>query len=162
MSKRKPRVIGLGGFFVKSRDPATLGRWYVEHLGVPVEAWNGWAFPWRDAKRPTRLSHTVWSLFKDDTSYFSPSVKPFMFNFQVADLDAVRAALIAEGVEVDPRVEDSEYGRFGWCMDPEGNRIELWQPPDLEPARRAARRAKNKPAPARKRRATKRRRSRIK
>jgi hypothetical protein len=115
-----------------------------------MEEWGGWAFAWREAADPRREGYTVWSLFKEDTQYFAPSAKPFMVNFRVADLDALRAALLATGVEVDPRVEDSDFGRFGWCMDPEGNRIELWQPPAAKPARKKKAAAK-RVAPNRKR-----------
>jgi predicted enzyme related to lactoylglutathione lyase len=79
-----------------------------------------------DAARP---GHIIWSPFKDDTKYFDPSDKPFMVNFRVDDLHALLGALRGAGVQVDERVEESEYGRFGWIMDPEGNRVELWQPP---------------------------------
>lgn len=129
MAARRPKVTGIGGLFFKSRDPAVLGSWYANLLGVPVEGWGGAAFRWREHAAPHREAQTVWSPFKADTQYFAPSQASFMVNFRVADLDAMRAWLISEGVEVDPRIEDSEFGRFGWCMDPEGNRIELWQPP---------------------------------
>lgn len=118
------KVIGLGGFFFKSRDPAALAAWYAQHLGLPVEEWGGARF--EDAKHP---GYQLWSPFAADTSYFAPSTQPYMINFRVDDLDALLAQLRASGVEVDERVDDSEYGRFGWIMDPEGTRIELWQPP---------------------------------
>jgi predicted enzyme related to lactoylglutathione lyase len=94
-----------------------------------VESWGGFQFHWREDEDPGRRGLTVWSVFKEDTRYFDPSEKPFLINYRVEDLDAVLAALKAEGVTVDEKIEESEYGRFGWAMDPEGNRIELWQPP---------------------------------
>jgi predicted enzyme related to lactoylglutathione lyase len=123
------RVIGVGGIFFKARDPQTLSAWYARHLGLNVEEFGGAMFH-DDAARPGYL---IWTPFKDDTTYFEPSIKPFMINFRVDDLDALLAALRGAGVQVDARVEESEYGRFGWIMDPEGNRVELWQPPDRSP-----------------------------
>jgi predicted enzyme related to lactoylglutathione lyase len=117
------RVIGIGGVFIKARDPKALGEWYRKHLGIDVQAWNGAAF--QSAGGET----TVWSLFPEASTYFAPSKAAFMVNYRVPDLDRVLAALRAEGCAVDERTETSEYGKFGWVMDPEGNRLELWQPP---------------------------------
>ena len=123
------RVTGVGGIFFKSSDPKALGEWYRRHLGLNVEEWGGVAFRWVTAENPGGVGTTIWSPFKDDTSYFAPSTKPFMVNFRVDDLQALLKALRTEGCTVDEKVEESEYGKFGWVMDPEGNRIELWQPP---------------------------------
>jgi predicted enzyme related to lactoylglutathione lyase len=125
-------ITGIGGIFFKASDPEKLGAWYKEHLGLEVEEYGGVTF--RDAgattgPAPRRQAYTVWSPFAADTDYFAPSDKPFMINFRVADLDALLAKLRAEGVTVDERSEKSEFGYFGWAMDPEGNRIELWEPP---------------------------------
>ena len=119
------RVTGLGGFFFKSRDPKTLAAWYQTHLGLPITDFGGAMFG-EDEKRP---GCTLWSPFKESTDYFKPSTKDFMINFRVDDLDALLAKLRSEGVQVDENIQDSEYGKFGWIMDPEGNRVELWQPP---------------------------------
>ena len=119
------RVTGLGGFFFKSRDPKALSDWYGKHLGLPISDFGGAMFG-EDEKR---VGFTLWTPFKDDTNYFKPSTKEFMINFRVDDLDAMLAQLRSAGVQVDEKIQDSEYGRFGWCMDPEGNRVELWQPP---------------------------------
>ena len=119
-------VTGIGGIFFKSKDPKALAAWYQQHLGLAVEAWGGVAFKWADDS-PTGT--TIWSPFKDDTGYFAPSTAPFMINFRVADLHALLAALRAEGCEVMDKVDESEYGKFGWVMDPEGNKLELWEPP---------------------------------
>lgn len=136
--KSQPRVTGIGGVFFKAANTKKLATWYRRHLGLPIdEQWCGWSFEWRDAKRPAKKGSTVWSLFEPDTKYFRPSKKPFMINYRVADLKAVLAELKKERVWVDPKgIEESEYGKFGWIMDPEGNRIELWEPPAPKPAKR--------------------------
>lgn len=119
------RVTGVGGIFFKARDPQGLSAWYARHLGLSIEEFGGTLFH-DDSTLPGYL---VWSPFKEDTKYFEPSSKPFMVNFRVDDLDALLVALRGAGVQVDARIEESEFGRFGWIMDPEGNRVELWQPP---------------------------------
>ncbi len=125
---RRARVTGIGGIFFKAKDPQELGRWYREHLGMAIEG-NMALFAWRGGKDGEVQGHTVWSIFPADTKYFGEDGAAFMVNYRVKDLDRVLAALRAEGVDVAPKVEDSEYGRFGWITDPEGNRIELWEPP---------------------------------
>jgi catechol 2,3-dioxygenase-like lactoylglutathione lyase family enzyme len=123
------RVTGIGGIFFKAQDPAALGAWHQKHLGIPLEAWGGAAFRWDGEDNPAGTGTTIWTPFAADTSYFAPSAAPFMINYRVDDLHALLAALRAEGCAVDDKVEESEYGKFGWVMDPEGNRLELWQPP---------------------------------
>jgi predicted enzyme related to lactoylglutathione lyase len=123
------RVIGIGGVFFKSKDPKALGAWYERHLGIAPEPFGGAKFPWRHEGDPERKGMTVWSPFAHDTKYFAPSEAPFMINYIVDDLGAVLDALRAEGVTVDEKREDTPYGRFGWAMDPDGNRLELWEPP---------------------------------
>jgi predicted enzyme related to lactoylglutathione lyase len=126
------RVQGIGGVFFKCRDKAALAAWYRDNLGIPVQPWGGASFSWSEHDAGGDAS-TVWSLFDADTTYFAPSQQPFMFNYRVGDLDAMLAQLRANGCEVDDKVEDGDFGRFGWVMDPEGNRIELWQPPAPKP-----------------------------
>ena len=121
------RVTGLGGVFFKSNDPKRLYAWYEQHLGLKQEA-GGVFFRWRE-KESDQPGTTVWALFPRDTKYFGPGDAPFMLNYRVDRLDELLAALRAAGVSVDDRREDSEYGRFAWITDPEGNRIELWEPP---------------------------------
>ena len=123
------RVTGIGGIFFKSRDPQQLGEWYRRHLGIEVEEWGGAAFRWVTPENPSGQGTTIWNPFKDDTGYFAPSQASFMVNFRVADLHALLGLLRSEGCEVDAKVDESDYGKFGWVMDPEGNRIELWEPP---------------------------------
>lgn len=124
------RVTGIGGIFFKSKDPKRLGEWYRSHLGMNVEEWGGVTFRWASAENPNGIGTTLWSPMEENTPYFAPSQASFMINFRVQDLHTLLAALRSEGCEVDERVEESEYGKFGWVMDPEGNRIELWQPPE--------------------------------
>ena len=122
------RVTGIGGIFFKAQDAASLRAWYQEHLGISIEDYGGTVFNWRDAENPDQKGGTVWSIFAASSPYFAPSDKPFMINYRVENLAALLEQLKREGVEVDEKVEEFEYGRFGWVMDPEGNRIELWEP----------------------------------
>jgi len=124
------RVTGIGGVFFKVKDPAALREWYRTHLGMNVEDWGGVAFRWVTEDNPAGAGTTVWSPFKDDTTYFEPGRASFMINYRVDDLHAVIAALRAEGCRVDDKVDESEFGKFGWVVDPEGNKLELWQPPE--------------------------------
>jgi predicted enzyme related to lactoylglutathione lyase len=124
------RVTGIGGVFFKSADPKGLAEWYRIHLGLKVEEWGGVAFQWSNPDNPTGTGTTVWNPFKDDTDYFAPSPAAFMINYRVDDLHALLAALRAEGCQVEDKVEESEYGKFGWVLDPDGNKLELWQPPE--------------------------------
>jgi predicted enzyme related to lactoylglutathione lyase len=123
------RVLGVGGIFFKARDAERLRAWYREHLGLAIAEWGGVAFEPSLASPGGRPATLMWAIFPTASRYFDPSTAPFMINYRVDDLDAMLAALRSEGCEVDPRVETSEYGRFGWVMDPEGNRLELWEPP---------------------------------
>jgi predicted enzyme related to lactoylglutathione lyase len=123
------KVTGIGGVFFKTRDPEKLKAWYQEHLGITPRSDGAVVFEWREESNPSQLGHTVWAPFPHDTDYFDPSTAPFMINYRVANLDAMLTQLRSAGVDVDDRVEEYEYGRFGWIIDPEGNRIELWEPP---------------------------------
>lgn len=124
------RVVGVGGIFFKARDPVALRAWYQTHLGIDVQSWGGTSFPWGKAED----GQTVWSVFDASSTHFSPSTAPFMVNYIVDDLAALLDALRTAGCAVDDKTESSEYGSFGWVMDPEGNRVELWQPPAPSPA----------------------------
>ncbi|MEO6244779.1 MAG: VOC family protein [Opitutaceae bacterium] len=135
--KTKMRVTGLGGVFFKAKDTKKLQDWYRKHLGLPLDPnWGGMAFEWSEAKTPKKKGATIWSAFDADTDYFGPGKQTFMLNYRVANLKKVLAALKQEGVWVDPKTEASEFGKFGWIKDGEGNRIELWQPPG--PKRKSA------------------------
>jgi predicted enzyme related to lactoylglutathione lyase len=121
------RVTGIGGIFFKSKDPKALGAWYRDHLGLDVTDWGGAIFQWGGPESQPGM--TIWSLFAQDTDKMEPSTAPFMLNFRVADLDALLAALRAEGCNVLDSSESSEFGKFGWVIDPDGNKVELWEPP---------------------------------
>jgi len=123
------RVVGVGGVFLKSPDDKKLQSWYHDNLGVP-QGPNGSMFHWRAHDQPEVEHLTVWSVFPADTNYFDPSAAPFMINYIVDDLDALLAKLSASGVRIDPKREDCDYGRFAWVFDPDGNKIELWEPPN--------------------------------
>jgi predicted enzyme related to lactoylglutathione lyase len=118
------QVLGIGGVFFKARDPKALAAWYREHLGVPVEP--GQTYGTLSSGGPGE--QTVWSAFPTDTAYFGPGPATCMINYRVKDLDAILAQLRAAGAQVEERIEEYEYGRFGWASDPEGNRFELWEP----------------------------------
>ena len=121
------RVTGIGGIFIKAKDPAALQAWYRAHLGIDVQPWGGTAFRWQDKAGHPVAGTTAWSVSKGNN--FAPSASTFMVNYRVADLRALLTALRAEGCTVLDDTEESEYGRFGWVMDPEGNKVELWEPP---------------------------------
>ena len=125
------RVTGMGGLFFRSRQPEALCEWYEKHLGIQSRPGEGATFQWRDLDNPEKTGDTVWAIFPDATTYFGPSRPAFMMNFRVEKLDRLLDLLRAEGVQVDPKVEEYEYGRFAWITDPEGNRVELWEPPDV-------------------------------
>jgi predicted enzyme related to lactoylglutathione lyase len=123
------RVTGIGGIFIKASDPDALRAWYQKHLGLDVQDWGGVAFQWHTPERPNPNGSTVWSVMPSTSDYFAPSQAPFMVNYRVDDLHALLSLLRAEGCDVEDKVEESEFGKFGWVMDPEGNRVELWEPP---------------------------------
>jgi catechol 2,3-dioxygenase-like lactoylglutathione lyase family enzyme len=121
------KVTGIGGIFFKSRDPAASRDWYKQHLGLPTDQY-GWSWVWRERERPDDEGCTIWSPFKDDTDYFSPSEAPFMVNFRVDDLDGLLKSLKTARIDQIGEIDDQPYGRFAWIMDPDGVKIELWQP----------------------------------
>ena len=122
------RVTGIGGIFFKARDAEKLRAWYRDLLGIDSGD-HGASFEWREVEAPEKRGMTVWSIFRHDTRYLDPSPAPFMVNYRVENLDRMLAQLRAAGADVDEKIEDGEFGRFGWVMDPEGNRLELWEPP---------------------------------
>ena len=123
----KKRVTGIGGLFFKTDDPQKTKDWYKKHLGFNTDDW-GCTFWWKD-KNGNNAS-TQWSPFKSDTKYFSPSQKPFMFNYRVEDLVTLLDTLKSEGVTIVGDIEEYDYGKFGWVLDDDGNKIELWEPKD--------------------------------
>jgi predicted enzyme related to lactoylglutathione lyase len=124
------KVTGIGGIFFKAADAKSLREWYRDHLGVPIdESYGAASFEWRERDAPDVVGTTVWSTFPSTTTYFDPTSAPFMINYRVDDLDAMLEQLRQAGATVDEKVDDTDYGRFGWATDPEGNRFELWQAP---------------------------------
>jgi catechol 2,3-dioxygenase-like lactoylglutathione lyase family enzyme len=125
----RERVSGIGGVFFKAKDPKTLSAWYRETLGIALQEGGTFAlFQWREQEDATRAGTTVWSLFPSDTKYFAPGGAAFMVNYRVRNLDRMLAQLRALGVRVEPGVTEDFNGRFAWAFDPEGNKIELWEP----------------------------------
>ncbi|GAB4147896.1 MAG: glyoxalase/bleomycin resistance/dioxygenase family protein [Planctomycetota bacterium] len=122
------RVTGIGGVFIRARDPAALRAWYATHLGIEIEPWGGAAFRWVDEHGAPVGGMTLWSA--SDGSTFPQGEMPFMVNYRVDDLLGLLAALREEGCPVEDRIKESEFGKFGWVMDPEGNRVELREPPE--------------------------------
>jgi predicted enzyme related to lactoylglutathione lyase len=126
MSDNTEKVTGIGGIFFRVRDSEKMSTWYRKHLGICAE--DGHAdFCWREHEHPDEVGRTVWSIFPADTDYFGPSRPAFMVNYRVSNLERMLAQLRRAGVAVE-KVEDYDYGRFAWITDPEGNRIELWEP----------------------------------
>src|SRR5581483_2910081 len=120
------QVTGIGGVFIKARDPKAMAAWYRDHLGIQTR--GGYAdFAWREKDHPEQMGRTVWSLFPTNTPYFAASPAPFMINYRVANLDRMIDQLRRSGIKVE-KVEEYDYGRFTWITDPENNRIELWEP----------------------------------
>lgn len=122
-----PNVTRIGGVFFRCPDPAATAAWYRAHLGVPDQGFDG-------ASLGAEGHEAVWAPFADDTEYFGPSQQQFMVNLVTADLDGLLASLRADGVSVVDEVHESEYGRFGWSVDCDGRRLELWQPPPHLPS----------------------------
>ena len=123
------RVTGIGGVFFNAKDPPALRAWYKGHLGIDVQEWGGAAFTWTDDAGKPVAGTTIWSVSDANGDYLAPSTASFMINYRVADLAALLRVLREEGCNVLEKTDDSEYGKFGWVMDPEGNKVELWQPP---------------------------------
>ncbi|WP_310571075.1 VOC family protein [Gemmatimonas sp.] len=123
------RVTGIGGIFFNAKDAPALQAWYKQHLGIDVQSWGGAAFTWTgDDGRPVSGT-TIWSIGSTHVEQFAPSASTFMINYRVDDLYALVDVLREEGCNVLEKIDESEYGKFAWVIDPEGNKIELWQPP---------------------------------
>ena len=125
----KKRVTGIGGVFFKTKDQQKLKDWYRDHLGIDSDKY-GFTFKWRDYEDKEAPGTTVWSPFPSDTDYYAPSDKEYMINYRVADLVGLLKVLEEEGVHIVGEMEEYEYGKFAWIMDPEGRKIELWEPID--------------------------------
>jgi catechol 2,3-dioxygenase-like lactoylglutathione lyase family enzyme len=119
------RVLGVGGIFFKSRDPGALGSWYAKYLRLPVTPPHGASL------HPERMppgGFTIWAPFPEATEYFAPATRDFMINLVVDDLDQALAQVAGGGATLVGGIEEYDYGRFGWFVDPDGNKVELWQP----------------------------------
>ncbi|MBP6901342.1 MAG: VOC family protein [Burkholderiaceae bacterium] len=123
------RVTGIGGIFFKAKDPKAMQAWYQRHLGIDVLEWGGAAFTWADEDGQPVGGTTIWSIGSAEEASFAPGTAAFMINYRVADVKALLAALREEGCNVLDKYDESEYGKFGWVIDPEGNKVELWEPP---------------------------------
>jgi len=131
-SKNKPemkRVTGIGGIFFKCKDPKQVKEWYKAHLGFNTDEY-GAMFEWREDADSSKKGVTQWSPFAENTKYFEPSTKDFMINYRVEDLELLVAELQKEGVTIVDKMETYDYGKFIHILDPEGNKIELWEPVD--------------------------------
>jgi catechol 2,3-dioxygenase-like lactoylglutathione lyase family enzyme len=125
------RVTGIGGVFFKARDPKALGAWYRDKLGLALQEGSAFSvFEWRDREDPTRQGATAWALFGADSKYFSPSQAALMIDYRVRNLERMLAQLRASGVTVEGKVAEDANGKFAWILDPEGNKVELWEPKD--------------------------------
>ena len=125
------RVSGYGGLFSRAKNPSRLQKWYKKHLSMELASSGGFVFEWMKPDG-TRIGHTVWAPFERRSKYFAPSKKEFMVNYKVENLRSLLSKLRKEGVRVVGKVEEYSYGKFGWIMDPDGTKIELWEPNDAE------------------------------
>ena len=123
------RVTGIGRIFFKAKDPAALHAWYKDHLGIDVQGWGGPSFRWTDDKGTPVAGTTAWLITSAASKQFAPSTAPFMVNYRVEDARTLAKVLQGEGCKVLDKIDESEYGVFAWVIDPEGNKVELWQPP---------------------------------
>ena len=126
------RILGIGGIFFKSANRDQTRDWYATHLGLGGKGGEV-MLPWREHDDPQKEHITVWSVFPAATDYFGPNHPSFMINYIVDDLDALLERLAQEGVKIDPKRINESYGRFAWIYDPDGNKIELWQPVSAKP-----------------------------
>lgn len=121
------RITGIGGVFFKANDPKALAAWYQKHLGLSLEEWGGAILKWPEDKAEDK-GVTVWTLAGRESQWFAPSTASFMINYRVDDMDALLAQLQAGGVAIHKGPEEDENGKFAWVIDPDGNKVELWQP----------------------------------
>lgn len=129
--QKMKRVTSIGGIFFKCKNPVAIKEWYAKHLGLNTDEY-GTSFEWRQAEDSSRRGFTQWSPFKQSTKYFEPSEKEYMINYRVENIRLLVEQLKKEGVQVVDNIEDFEYGSFVHILDIEGNKIELWEPNDVE------------------------------
>jgi predicted enzyme related to lactoylglutathione lyase len=123
------RVTGIGGVFFKAKDAPALQAWYKRHLGIDVQEWGGTVFPWTDSEGNSVSGSTIWAIGSAQGDQFEPGGATFMINYRVEDVHALAKVLREEGCNVLEKMDDSDHGTFAWVIDPEGNKVELWQPP---------------------------------
>jgi len=131
------KVTGIGGVFFKASDPPALSAWYQQHLGIPLEEWGGGILKWPEDKAGDQ-GMTVWNLAARDSQWFAPSESVFMINYRVDNMTELLAQLAAAGIEPVSGPESHENGKFAWIMDPDGNKVELWEPMAWDPANKEA------------------------
>ncbi|RED97963.1 VOC family protein [Marinoscillum furvescens] len=129
MSQKEPKVTGLGGIFFKCSDPEATKNWYHEHLGLATDQY-GSTFEFRNTHQPDQINYLQWSPFNADTDYFEPSQKEFMINYRVQNIEGLVEKLRAAGVTICDEIEAFDYGKFVHILDPNGQKIELWEPVD--------------------------------
>lgn len=129
MSDTTPKVTGIGGIFFHSKNPKEISNWYGKNLGLAIDEY-GSPFEYRNANNPEEINYFRWSPFADTTEYFAPSEKEFMINYRVQNIEGLVKKLKENGVTIVDSIEEFEYGKFVHIMDPEGNKIELWEPID--------------------------------
>ena len=131
-TEQRGRIVGIGGIFFKSGNRDEMREWYSRHLGL-TDKGHGAMLRWREQDDPQKERVTVWTVFPTSSNYFDPSHAPFMINYIVDDLDALLDRLKEEGVKIDAKRMNVSYGRFAWIYDPDGNKIELWEPTPAKP-----------------------------
>ncbi|MCG8576511.1 MAG: VOC family protein [Flavobacteriales bacterium] len=129
MDNKTPKVTGIGGIFFRTKNPKETSEWYGKNLGLAIDPY-GSAFEFRNANRPDEINYLRWSPFDEKTDYFDPSTKEFMINYRVQNIEGLIEQLKANGVTVVDEIVEYDYGKFVHIMDPEGNKIELWEPVD--------------------------------
>ncbi len=129
MVQKKGKITGIGGVFFKSKNPQAMRKWFHEHFGLSDDK-HGHPFIWKKPDQPNKNGYTVWNPFDDSSDYFEPSKQKYMINYRVENLEELIKELKEAGVKVVGEIESFEYGKFGWILDPEGNKIELWEPVD--------------------------------
>jgi len=129
MSSKKGRITGIGGVFFKTADPAAMRKWYADHFNLQSDQY-GHAFTWKKPENPEKNGYTAWNPFDAKSDYFKPSDQKYMINYRVENLEALIEDLRAKSVTIVGEIETFDYGKFGWVLDPDGNKIELWEPID--------------------------------
>jgi len=129
MKDANPKVTGIGGIFFRSKNPKKINEWYGKNLGLVINDY-GSSFEFRNANRPEEINYLQWSTFEEETKYFDPSEKEFMINYRVQNIEGLVKNLKKNGVTILDEIEEFEYGKFVHILDPEGNKIELWEPID--------------------------------